>query len=150
MDETDAKLLELLQEDARITISDLSKRLSLSRPSIQDRMQKLKEKKVIEEYTARVSLSAVGLDMILFIQLGSLKKSAAVIEDMLSNDPHILECHRVTGQFDYLIKAAVSGMDGMRRLIDRLMPLGEVNTSISILSLVPYRHVRLDPEEIKK
>ncbi len=146
MDQIDTKLIELLQENSRCTISELSKKLALSRPSIQERIAKLLEKRVIEEFTARISLPAVGRDMLLFIQLGSLKQPAAVVEEMIENDPDILECHRVTGESDYIIKAAVTSVDGMRNLVDRLMPLGDVNTSVSILSLVPYRHIRVAPE----
>jgi Lrp/AsnC family transcriptional regulator, leucine-responsive regulatory protein len=147
LDKIDAKLIMLLQENSRITISELSKKLALSRPSIQERMFKLQEKKIVQEYTARISLPAIGRDMLLFIQLGFLKQSASVVEELIVNDPDILECHRITGQADYIIKAAVCDMDGMRKLLDRLMPLGDVNTAISILSLVPYRHITIHPEE---
>jgi Lrp/AsnC family leucine-responsive transcriptional regulator len=141
MDKLDVILIKLLQEDSRITISELSKQLSLSRPSISERILRLQEKGVIEEFSARVSLNAMGRNTILYIQLSSLKVSPDVIEEMISNDQDIIECHRVTGHIDYFIKAAVDGMDGMRLLIDRLMPYGVVNTSVIIKSPVPYRHI---------
>ena len=146
MDHIDIKLIELLQENSRMTISDLSKKLLLSRPSVSERILRLQESGIIEEFTTRISLHKIGRDMILFSQLGSLKQSTKNIEDILLKDPDILECHRVTGHVDYILKAAVSGMDGMRKLIDRLMPLGEVNTVISISSLIPYRHVTINTE----
>jgi Lrp/AsnC family transcriptional regulator, leucine-responsive regulatory protein len=147
LDKTDAELINLLQENSRITISDLSRKLSLSRPSIQERMVKLQEKHIVQEFTARISLPAIGRNILLFIQLGSLKQSASIAENVIASDPDILECHRVTGQADYIIKAAVRDMEGMRQLVDRLMPLGDVNASISILPLVPYRHITVTPEE---
>lgn len=141
MDKLDVVLLELLQKNARITISELSKQLALSRPSVAERILRLQEKGIIEEFSARVSLDAVGRDTILFIQLSSLKVSPNVIEEMIAEDEDIIECHRVTGHIDYFIKAAVDGMDSMRLLIDRLMPYGVVNTSVVIASPVPYRHI---------
>lgn len=141
MDKLDVILIKLLQENSRITISELSKQLSLSRPSISERLLRLQEKGIIEEFSARVSLSAMGRNTILYIQLSSLKVSPDVIEEMISNDQDIIECHRVTGHIDYFIKAAVDGMEGMRLLIDRLMPYGVVNTSVIIKSPVPYRHI---------
>ena len=146
MNKIDAELIRLLQENSRATISELSKKLALSRPSIQERIAKLQEKNIIQEFTARISLPAVGRDMLLFIHLGSLKQSASVVEDMIKNDPDVLECYRVTGEYDYIIKAAVPNVDGMRKLVDRLMPLGDVNTSVSILSLIPYRHISVTTE----
>ncbi len=142
MDETDIRLVELLQKDSRVTVSQLSKELSLSRPSISERILRLQERGVIEEFTARISLPAIGRDVIMFIQLGSLKLPIKQVEDTLSQDADILECHRVTGPFDYVIKAAVSGMNGMRSIIDRLMPLGDINTAVVLSSPVANRHVK--------
>lgn len=141
MDKLDVVLIKLLQENSRITISELSKQLSLSRPSISERILRLQEKGIIEEFSARVSLNAMGRNTILYIQLSSLKVSPDVIEEMIAKDEDIIECHRVTGHIDYFIKAAVDGMEGMRLLIDRLMPYGVVNTSVIIKSPVPYRHI---------
>jgi Lrp/AsnC family leucine-responsive transcriptional regulator len=141
MDKLDIILLKLLQENSRITISELSKQLALSRPSISERILRLQEKGIIEEFSARVSLNAIGRNTILFIQLSSLKVSPNVIEEMIAEDEDIIECHRVTGHIDYFIKAAVDGMESMRLLIDRLMPYGVVNTSVAIKSPVPYRHI---------
>jgi len=122
-------------------ISDLSKNLNLSRPSVSERMARLKDSGVIEEYSARISLKAIGRDTMLIIHLSSLKVSPRIIEAKIENDMDILECHRVTGEIDYIIKAAVSNMDEMRLLIDRLMPFGDVSTSIVILSPIAHRHI---------
>jgi Lrp/AsnC family transcriptional regulator, leucine-responsive regulatory protein len=141
MDKLDIDLLQLLQENARITISELSKKLSLSRPSISERMIRLQEKGIIEEFTTRVSLNAINRSTILFIQLSSLKVSYNEFEKMIGRDEDVLECHRVTGSTSYFIKAAVKDMSSMKLLIDRLMPFGDINTSIVLESPVPYRHV---------
>lgn len=141
MDKIDVHLLELLQQDSRMTVSDLSKKLNLSRPSIAERMLRLQEQGIIEEYSARISLKAIGRNTMLFIQLKLLKESPLSFEERIVNDTDILECHRVTGETDYFIKAAVNSMDDMRLLINRLMPFGVINTSIVIMSPIPYRHI---------
>jgi Lrp/AsnC family transcriptional regulator, leucine-responsive regulatory protein len=141
MDKLDVDLLELLQKNARITISELSKKLSLSRPSITERMLRLQEKGIIEEFTARISLSSINRSTILFIQVSSLRVSNSEFEKTIADDSDVLECHRVTGSISYFIKAAVKDMSSMKLLIDRLMPYGDINTSIVLESPVPYRHV---------
>ena len=140
MDKLDIDLLKILQENARITISELSKKIALSRPSITERILRLQEKGIIEEFTARVSLTAINRATILFIQLSSLKVSNSEFEQMIKEDNDILECHRVTGNTSYFIKAAVKDMSNMKLLIDRLMPYGDINTTIVLESPVPYRH----------
>lgn len=141
MDELDIDLLKILQKNARITISELSKKIALSRPSITERILRLLEKGIIEEFTARVSLTAINRATILFIQLSSLKVSNIEFEQMIKVDEDVLECHRVTGNTSYFIKAAVKDMSNMKLLIDRLMPYGDINTTIVLESPVPYRHM---------
>lgn len=141
MDELDIVLLKLLQENSRITISELSKKIALSRPSITERILRLQEKGIIEEFTVRVSLAAVDRGTILFIQLSSLKVPNSEFEKMIIKDDDVLDCHRVTGNTSYFIKAAVKDMSSMKLLIDRLMPYGDINTSIVLESPVPYRHI---------
>lgn len=141
MDKTDLDLLELLQENSRITVSELSNKLALSRPSVTERILRLQEKGIIEEFTARVSLAEMERGTLLFIQLSSLKVSNSEFEQMIVKDNDILECHRVTGNTSYIIKAAVKDMSGMKALIDRLMLCGDLNTSIVLDSPLPYRHI---------
>lgn len=141
MDGIDRKLLELLQKNSRMTISDLSAELSLSRPSITERVQRLQERGVIEEFTTRVSLAGVGREILLIIQVSALKVSIAEFEDMVKKQEEIIECHRVTGEVSYFIKAAVSNMNNMRVLIDQLIPYGQINTSTVLASPVSYRYI---------
>ncbi|MCT2537746.1 Lrp/AsnC family transcriptional regulator [Aquibacillus koreensis] len=140
MDKLDQKLLKLLQKNSRMSISDLSKELALSRPSVSERLHRLQEKGVIEEFTARVSLPAVGRDILLIIQVSGLKVSPQEFESMVKQKEDIIECHRVTGDVSYFLKVAVANMERMRILIDSLMPYGTINTSTVLASPVPYRY----------
>ena len=121
---------------------ELSKELALSRPSITERIYRLQDKGVIEEFTARISLAALGKEILLIIQVGGLKVSVEEFERIAAKDPDIIECHRVTGDMSYFLKAAVDNMKSMRLLIDRLIPYGNINTSTVLASPVPYRHVK--------
>lgn len=150
MDLLDKDLLELLQKDARMTITELSKKLSMSRPSITERLLRLQEQGIIEGFSARVSPGKVGRDTLLIIQLSDLKVSVNEFEEMIAKDSDIVECHRVTGQISYYIKAAVHGMDGLRYLVDRLMPYGNVATSIVLTSPVKFRPILPNSDNVNK
>ncbi|MBB6453724.1 Lrp/AsnC family leucine-responsive transcriptional regulator [Salirhabdus euzebyi] len=141
MDKIDIHLLKLLQANARMTISELSKELALSRPSVSERIQRLKEKGIIEEYSARVSLPAIGREISLIIQVKDLKISLKDFEARIKEKEEIIEAHRVTGDVSYFLKAAVPNMISMMTLIDDLIPFGNINTSTILSSPVPYRHV---------
>lgn len=149
MDQLDIRLLELLQMDGRMTLSELSKKLSLSRPSITERLKRLQDREIIEGFSARVSLEAIGRDVIVYIQVSELKLlSYTEFEKRIIDDPDIIECHRLTGSVSYLLKAAVTGMDHLSRLIDRLTPYGNVNTSIVLSSPVSFRCIT--PHDVKE
>ncbi|WP_313237937.1 Lrp/AsnC family transcriptional regulator [Sporosarcina ureae] len=150
MNKTDITLLKLLQENSRVTISDLSKQLSLSRPSVSERLLRLQEKGIIEEFTARVSLQALGLDTLLFIQVSELKKRPNEFEEQIKEENSILECHRVTGTTNYILKAATSSMAKMSELIDRLIPFGTLTTSIVLSSPIPYKIILPEEDVVKE
>ncbi len=141
MDQLDRSLLQLLQEDGRMTVSELSKRLALSRPSISERLLRLQEKGVITGFGARVSPAAVGRNIQLIIQMSELKVSPSEFEKRIMKDEEIIECHRVTGTVSYMLKAAVTGMDALSELVERLMPFGNVNTSVILSSPVTNRTI---------
>ncbi|MDQ8736231.1 Lrp/AsnC family transcriptional regulator [Paenibacillus sp. LHD-38] len=141
MDQLDRSLLQLLQEDGRMTVSELSKRLALSRPSISERLLRLQERGVITGFGARVSPAAVGRNIQLIIQMSELKVSPTEFEKRIMNDDEIMECHRVTGTVSYILKAAVTGMDALSELVERLMPFGNVNTSVILSSPVMNRSI---------
>ncbi|BDG82320.1 Lrp/AsnC family transcriptional regulator [Bacillus sp. PK3-037] len=139
MDGIDRKLLELLQEDARITIIELSKKLNLSRPSVNDRLRRLQENGVIQGFTARVSAEAIGKGTIVIIQIGNLKIECRRFEELIKEETDILECHRVTGTNSYFLKAAVATMKDLEALVDRLIPYGQLNTSVVLSSPILSR-----------
>ncbi|MCC8354679.1 Lrp/AsnC family transcriptional regulator [Bacillus sp. AF23] len=139
MDEIDKKLLELLQENARITIIELSKKLNLSRPSVNERLRRLQDNGVIQGFTARVSAEAIGKGTIVIIQIGNLKIECRRFEELIIEETDILECHRVTGTNSYFLKAAVATMKDLEALVDRLIPYGQLNTSVVLSSPIPSR-----------
>ncbi|MBY0121664.1 Lrp/AsnC family transcriptional regulator [Bacillus sp. S/N-304-OC-R1] len=141
MDNIDIDLLKFLQEDARMTVSELSKKLSLSRPSVSERLHRLQEQGIIEGFAARVSPAKIGRGTLLIIQISDLKVSAKEFEEVIAGDEDIIECHRVTGHIGYFIKAAVTGMDSLRLLVDKLMPFGNIYTSIVLTSPVKFRPI---------
>lgn len=129
----------MLQEDGRITIIQLSKKLNLSRPSVNERLRRLQENGVIQGFTARVSPENIGKSTLVIIQIGNLKIECHRFEEMIKEETDILECHRVTGTNSYFIKAAVASMKDLEAFVDRLIPFGQLNTSVVLSSPILYR-----------
>lgn len=141
IDEVDMHMLCILQKDGRITLSELSKRLNLSRPSVTERLNRLREHGVIEGIGARLSFSKVGRSISAFIQLSDVKVAYQTFEEFAEEQDKILECHRITGAISYMMKVAVKDMEELDQLVDQLVIYGTVNTSIILKSPVAHKTV---------
>ncbi|PQZ57801.1 AsnC family transcriptional regulator [Bacillus sp. MYb209] len=141
MDEIDKKITLLLQEDARMTITEMTEHLHLSRPSVTERLKRLQDVGIIEKYTARISLDAVGKSIQAFLRIENLKIPCKKFEEKIYKEHRILECHRVTGESSYYLKVAVHSMKELEEIIDIVIPFGTVKTSMILSSPIPYRPV---------
>lgn len=141
MDNLDRQMIKLLQADGRMTLSELSKHLSLSRPSVSERLHRLQERNIITKFSACVSPAAVGRNVACLIQVNQLRTSAIEFEHFIKSNSCFLECHRVTGSTNYFLKAAVKDVAALEVLVDQLIPMGTINTSIILSSPVETRSV---------
>jgi Lrp/AsnC family leucine-responsive transcriptional regulator len=127
IDETDRRLLRVLQEDGRITNQGLSERCGLSPAACFDRVKRLRERGVITGYTALLDPAKLGQALMIFIEV-MLDRTTddvfAAFSDHVRRVPQVLECHMVAGGFDYLLKVRVSDMVAYRAF------LGDVLTTM--------------------
>lgn len=132
------RLIAALQEDARLTYSELGTRVGLSAPAVAERMRRLEEAEVITGYHARVAPALLGLPITAFIRCNSPGPQIGAIA---REAPEVLECHRVTGDDAFILKVVVASIGHLEGLIDRLLPYGQPTTSIVLSSPVPGREV---------
>ena len=131
LDGLDRRLLALLQQDARVSTAELARRLDLSGPGLQKRLRKLEQQGVIRGYTVLVQREAVGLDLLCFIHVmlaHHRPESVKRFPERIKKMPEVLECHFLTGEFDYLMKVVVSNHDQLETfLFEKLMKVGGVD-----------------------
>ncbi len=131
LDELDRRLLGYLQDDARVTTAELARRFDLSAPGLQKRLRKLEEKRVIQRYAAVINREAVGLDLLCFVHVTLAHhrpNSVKRFPDRIKGLPEVLECHYLTGEFDYLMKVVVANHDHLERfLFEKLMKVDGVD-----------------------
>ncbi|HFK1428858.1 Lrp/AsnC family transcriptional regulator [Bacillus paranthracis] len=145
MDKIDRKIIEFLQIDGRMTVLQLSKELNLSRPAINERIKKLQDSNVIQGFTTKISPEAIGKEIIVMIEVNNVKVECHKFEELIQDEYDIVECHRITGQSSYIMKAIVPNMKRVRELIDRLIPFAQLNTSVVLSS--PIQNRLLLPDE---
>ena len=124
LDRTDRTLLAELQRDGRLTNRDLAERVHLSESACLRRVRALEEAGVIDRYAAVVSQNKVGLPGNVFVSITLNRQDQtdlSAFEDAVKRVPEVMECHLVSGDFDYLVKARLGGMDEYRGLLGDIL-----------------------------
>lgn len=138
MDATDFRIIQELQRDGRLTNQDLAERVNLSPSPCLRRVRLLEKQGVIRGYTALVDASAYGLPVTAFVRV-RLERHAAnsvkVFETGIRNVDEVLECHVMTGEYDYLLRVQVASLADyerfLREKIHAVPGVGSIDTSFS-------------------
>jgi Lrp/AsnC family leucine-responsive transcriptional regulator len=124
LDRIDRKILDILQRDGRIAITELAQQVGLSATPCADRVRRMERAGVITGYHAHVSPKALGRNLLVFLEIKLAAKSDEVFEKIkneLQRIPDVMECHLVSGDFDYLIKARIPDMHDYRTLLGDIL-----------------------------
>lgn len=124
LDRTDQKILDILQRKGRISITELAEQVNLSATPCSERVKRLERDGVITGYHARLNPAALGKTLLVFLEIRLSAKSGDVFDKVkqeLMYVPEVMECHLVSGDFDYLVKARLSEMAEYRRLLGEIL-----------------------------
>jgi len=139
LDTIDAQILAALQDDGRITIKSLSDKLNLSPTPIFERIKKLEKGGFIKRYSALLNERKLGLKQVVFISLTLKEHSRSYLEKFekeIQIFPEVMECYRITGNFDFLVKVLVEDIETYEKFIltklSLLKNLGNVQSHIAL------------------
>ena len=124
LDRIDHQILEILQKDGRIAISELASRVNLSTTPCSERVKRLERDGIIMGYYARLNPEMLERNLLVFLEIKLSAKSGDVFDQVarnLTEIPEVLECHLISGDFDYLVKARLKEMSAYRRLLGDLL-----------------------------
>jgi len=137
LDELDKLILAELQEDARISNTELARRVNLSPPATHTRVRRLEENGFVQRYVTLVNRKLAGYDMLCFVRVRlQLHESEQVtgFHQAVQQMPEVLECHFVTGDHDYLLKVVAHNSEDLENfLVNRLTPIpgvAQIHTSL--------------------
>ncbi|SHF24185.1 Lrp/AsnC family transcriptional regulator, leucine-responsive regulatory protein [Modicisalibacter ilicicola DSM 19980] len=139
LDETDARILAALVENSRISIVNLARRIGMSSPGVSERMKRLEEAGVIDNYTITVNPDALGLPLAVYLRIRPIPGEMQTVVNILKNLPEVVDCDRITGEDCFIARAHVRSVAHMEELIDKLIPVAMTNTSIVQSSPVARR-----------
>jgi len=144
IDHTDKVILEELQDNARITNSELSKRVKLSPSSTLERVKKLESSGLIDRYTTLLNSKKAGYTCITFVEVKLARHGATPVDDFfksISGIEEVLECHHITGEGDFLLKIATRDIPHYDELIlHELSALANVQHLKTSVVLSTFKH----------
>ena len=143
LDSTDRSLLDELQRDARVSRAELGRRVGLSPPAVAERLERLLDAGVICGFHAEVDPRAVGYALSAIVRVRPAPRQLAAVADLARSTPEVVECHRITGEDCYFMKAHVRSVEHLEEVIDRFAAYGQTTTSIMQSSPVPQRPLSL-------
>lgn len=146
MDKIDRHILSVLQADGQISMARLSEQVGLSLSACHRRVKLMESSGVISNYAARLNRKAVGLEIQVFIEVkltSQRKEDITSFEAAIQKMPEILECHLISGEFDYLIRLAAHNTDAYENLYrNRLSLIPSVAQMKTLLSLSTVKEFR--------
>ena len=114
LDETDKKILRLLQVDAHLTLKDIAGKINLSLTPVHDRVKRLEKEGIIEKYVSVLNKKKLGQNLTVYCQVTLVKQTHDISEgfnESIINMPEVLECDFVSGTFDYMLKVVLPDME---------------------------------------
>lgn len=136
MDAVDEKIVECLKANARENASVIGSKINMSVSAVIDRIRKLEASGIIKQYTVVLDKEKLGLDLVAFVSVSMEhpKYNDSFIDFVMKN-PQIVECHYITGDFDFIIKVCTSSGKGLEKLINEIKSLKGVSLTKTIVVL---------------
>lgn len=141
MDITDYRIIEILQDDGRISMKDLGKIVGLTSPAVSERVKRLEEAGVIEGYKAIVNPDSLGRVIKAFIHISLANNKYTEFLETAKKDPRIVECHHITGDDCSLLKVMVKDMYELEAVIDSIKRIGSTKTSVILSTPIQAKSI---------
>jgi Lrp/AsnC family leucine-responsive transcriptional regulator len=147
MDSIDKKLLHLIQTDAKKTTKELALKLNLSVTAVYERIKKLEREGIIEKYVALINRSKVEKGFVVFCHLKLIQHTREFIttfENEVTQLLEVIECHHVSGDYDYILKIIVKDMEAYREfLVNKLTTLQHIGSTHSTFMISEVKNTTI-------
>lgn len=142
MDDIDRQILGLLSQDAEMSQAAIGRAVGLAPSSVNERIRKLKDAGVIRRFTIEIDADKAGYPILAFmgVTLGTPAAATAFME-LAVQQPEVLECHHVTGAWNFLLKIRVRSTTNLEDLLNRFKTLKTMGKTETIVVLYPHKEI---------
>jgi Lrp/AsnC family leucine-responsive transcriptional regulator len=139
MDAFGRNLLKELQDNSRLSIAELARRVGLSATATAERMKQMEEVGIVRAYTVEMDREALGLEVMAFVRMTCDGQHYFRLMDFVQTLEEVRECHHLTGGDAFLLKVTTTSMQALEALIEALLPYGNPVTSVVLSTPVERR-----------
>lgn len=147
MDRIGWRILNELQVNGRLPLTELGRRVGLSTPAVGERVRRLEEAGIITGYRAQVDHAKAGYPILAFIRISVVGDFLSRVMKVSREVPEVLECHRITGSDSFVVKAIAGSIEELEKVIDRFTPYVATTTAIVLSSVVTAGVIEPKPAE---
>jgi len=140
------KILKSLQQNARQTTTEIAKQIGMSSPAVSERIRKMEDSGIIEDYNTNVSPFLVGYQFKAIITLRAFMGKLKPFLTKVKTYDEVLNCYRITGDENIVMEVILTDQKHLEKFIDQLIAYGESKTQIVLSHVVKHNAVK----EIKK
>lgn len=149
LDAVDRRLLALLTDDARTSVAELARQVTMSAPAVRERLGRLEQAGVIRGYRVDIDPAAIGLPVAAWVRVRPGPGQLPKVADLARRSPQVSECHRVTGDDCFLLQVHAPGIAELESVLDGFLLFGQTTTAVVVATPVPPRAPSLHPEELR-
>jgi Lrp/AsnC family transcriptional regulator, leucine-responsive regulatory protein len=139
LDSVNLRILKELEEDGRLGMAELGRRVAMSAPAVAERVQRLERAGIIAGYRAEIDPRALGFPVSAIVRIRPAPGQLQRIPEVARETPEVGECYRITGEDCYLMRLHLRAIDDLEDVLDRFTPYGQTTTSIIHSAPVPRR-----------
>lgn len=143
LDRRNVALLQFLQAEPRITVTELSRRMKMSPPAARERLLRLEEAGVISGWRVDLDPVALGHPVLAYVRVRPMPGQLPKVAELAQRTPQVVECHRVTGEDCFVMKVYARAVDDFDSFLDKFLVYGQTTTSIVQSTPVPARGLPL-------
>src|SRR5258708_26336576 len=142
LDAIDRRMVAELQQEPRLRVAELARRVGLSSPAVAERLRRLEDTGILS-YRAEVDPRALGYAICAIVRISPVGGGLRLVPGIAREIPNVTECHRITGEDCYFVKVYLRSIDELEPILDLFTPHGRTTTSIVHSSPVPPRPLPL-------
>lgn len=134
-DHYDHRILIELQNDARLSMAELGRRVHLSQPAVTERVRKMEEKGVITGYHAKLDCEALGYQIQAIVRIVGQSPNFNTIVQLIEETPEVLSAYNVTGEDSWVMEIAVANVRHLDEVVSKFSDVAETSTSIVLRTI---------------